>query len=97
MLFAHLKRILRLDRLRLRGPSGAKDEFLFAPPPKICGNWRSSSPFRRRSSLHKAKGANSSALIAFATPIRARQPRGFLNTICRERAFKGRLKKGSSP
>ena len=26
MLFAHLKRILRLDRLRLRGPSGAKDE-----------------------------------------------------------------------
>jgi hypothetical protein len=23
MLFAHLKRILRLDRLRLRGPSGA--------------------------------------------------------------------------
>ena len=30
MLFAHLKRILRLDRLRLRGPSGAKDEFLSA-------------------------------------------------------------------
>jgi hypothetical protein len=28
--FAHLKRILRLDRLRLRGPSGAKDEFLLA-------------------------------------------------------------------
>jgi hypothetical protein len=25
MLFAHLKRILRLDRLRLRGPRGAKD------------------------------------------------------------------------
>ncbi len=30
MLFAHLKRILRLERLRLRGPSGAKDEFLLA-------------------------------------------------------------------
>ena len=27
MLFAHLKRILKLDRLRLRGPDGAKDEF----------------------------------------------------------------------
>ncbi len=27
MLFAHLKRILRLDRLRLRGPNGARDEF----------------------------------------------------------------------
>ena len=28
MLFAHLKRILRLGRLRLRGPRGAQDEFL---------------------------------------------------------------------
>ena len=30
MLFAHLKRILKLSRLRLRGPCGAKDEFLLA-------------------------------------------------------------------
>jgi transposase len=30
MLFAHLKRVLKLDRLRLRGPSGAHDEFLLA-------------------------------------------------------------------
>jgi hypothetical protein len=30
MLFAHLKRILRLGRLRLRGPSGARDEFTLA-------------------------------------------------------------------
>ena len=30
MQFAHLKRILRLNRLRLRGPFGAKDEFLLA-------------------------------------------------------------------
>jgi hypothetical protein len=30
MLFAHLKRILRLDRLRLRGPRGARDEFHLA-------------------------------------------------------------------
>jgi transposase len=30
MLFAHLKRILQLDRLRLRGPCGARDEFLLA-------------------------------------------------------------------
>jgi hypothetical protein len=28
MLFAHLKRILKRDRLRLRGLSGARDEFL---------------------------------------------------------------------
>jgi transposase len=30
MLFAHLKRILKLDRLRLRGPTGARDEFTLA-------------------------------------------------------------------
>ena len=30
MLFAHLKRILRLSRLRLRGPSGAQFEFTLA-------------------------------------------------------------------
>ena len=30
MLFAHLKRILKLGRLRLRGPCGARDEFLLA-------------------------------------------------------------------
>jgi hypothetical protein len=30
ILFAHLKRILNLDRLQLRGISGARDEFLMA-------------------------------------------------------------------
>ena len=30
MLFAHLKRILKLSRLRLRGPRGAQDEFTLA-------------------------------------------------------------------
>jgi Transposase DDE domain len=30
VLFAHLKRILKVDRLRLRGPSGAHDVFLLA-------------------------------------------------------------------
>jgi hypothetical protein len=30
MLFAHLKRILGLDRLRLRGPNGARDKFHLA-------------------------------------------------------------------
>jgi len=30
ILFAHLKRILKLDRLRLRGLTGAHDEFLLA-------------------------------------------------------------------
>ena len=30
ILFAHLKRIMKLDRLRLRGLTGARDEFLMA-------------------------------------------------------------------
>ncbi len=30
MLFAHLKRLLQLGRLRLRGPNGARDEFHLA-------------------------------------------------------------------
>jgi hypothetical protein len=30
MLFAHLKRILHLDRLRIRGPNGARDELHLA-------------------------------------------------------------------
>jgi hypothetical protein len=30
ILFAHLRRILRLDRLRLRGPNGARDQCLLA-------------------------------------------------------------------
>jgi hypothetical protein len=29
-MFAHLKRILKLDRLHLRGPNGARDEFILA-------------------------------------------------------------------
>ena len=54
MLFAHLKRILKLGRLRLRGPRGAQDEFTLAaiaqnlrrlaklivrPPPAVAPCW----------------------------------------------------------
>ena len=43
VLFAHLKRILKLDpRLRLRGRRGARDEFLLDPPRRrTCDEWRS--------------------------------------------------------
>ena len=58
MRFAHLKRILRLDRLRLRGPRGAQDEFvlgaiaqnlkrlakLVAQPPPVTGPLSCMSP-----------------------------------------------------
>ena len=42
MLFAHLKRISRLDRLRLRGPCGARDEFLL---PATAQNLRKLAKF----------------------------------------------------
>jgi hypothetical protein len=60
MRFAHLKRILRLGRLRLRGPRGAQDEFvlaaiaqnlrrlakLLAHPPSVADSARHAGRFR---------------------------------------------------
>ena len=44
MLFAHLKRILNLTRLRLRGMNGARDEFLLAAAAqnlrRLAKSWR---------------------------------------------------------
>ena len=84
-LFAHLKRILRLGRLRHRGPTGANDEFLLAPPPKISGNWRSSSLIRRRSSPHEAKSQESASLTAPQIPSARARTAGFFNKIDVER------------
>src|SRR5688572_30495114 len=39
MLSAHLKAIPKLDRLPLRGPSGAHDEFLWRLPPRTYDEW----------------------------------------------------------
>ena len=47
ILFAHLKRILRLDRLRLRGPNGARDSSSWPPPSRTSGSSPSWSPSRR--------------------------------------------------
>jgi hypothetical protein len=41
MPFAHLKLILRLDRLRLRGPFGAQDDLLLAAPSRTSESWQS--------------------------------------------------------
>lgn len=49
MLFAHLKRILKLDRLRLRGLSGAHDEFLLAATAqnlRRLAKWVTATPSR---------------------------------------------------
>jgi Transposase DDE domain len=57
MLFARLKRILRLDRWHLRRPNGAKDEFLLAATAQNLRK-RSSSRFRRRTSPGEAQPPN---------------------------------------
>jgi Transposase DDE domain len=48
MLFAHLKRIPRMGRLRLRGPCGAQDEFLLAA---TAQNLKSSPKWPRHQGL----------------------------------------------
>ncbi len=50
MLFAHLKRILKLDHLRLRGLSGAQDEFLLAATAqnlRRMAQWCTPTPTKR--------------------------------------------------
>ena len=54
MLFAHLKQILRLARLRLRGPNGARDEFLLAA---TAQNLRRLARLRPIGALEAAAGA----------------------------------------
>ena len=54
MLFTHLKRILRLARLRLRGPNGARDEFLLAD---TAQNLRRLARLRPSGGLEAAIGA----------------------------------------
>jgi len=68
MLFAHLKRILRLDRLRLRGPSGAKDEFLLAATAQNLRKLAKLIPLPARSSPHKAERQESASLTAAQIP-----------------------------
>ncbi len=53
MLFAHLKRILGLTRLRLRGPLGVKDEFTL---PAIAQNLRKLAKLNPEAAAMKAVG-----------------------------------------
>jgi hypothetical protein len=95
MLFAHLKRILGLGKLRLRGPSGAKDEFLLAATAQNLRKLAKIIPFRRRSSPHEANRPISSRLDAIATVIPLVGPRGFFNAIGGKRALaEGRVRAG---
>jgi hypothetical protein len=65
MLFAHLKRILWLNRLRLRGPSGAKDEFLLAATAQNLRKLAKLIPLPAPYSPHEA------AQLNFASPAAA--------------------------
>jgi hypothetical protein len=59
MLFAHLKRILKLDRLRLRGPKGARDEFLLAATAQNLGKTGEIDPNAERTASPRCEARTS--------------------------------------
>ena len=73
MLVAHLKRILGLERLRLRGPCGASDEFLPVATAQTSTNWPRYSLYRCKLAKPDQKGART----RFAAPLSAPATRFF--------------------
>jgi hypothetical protein len=92
ILFAHLKRILRLDRLRLRRPSGAKDEFLLAATAQNLRKLAKLIPLPTPVFATSGEGLKSAALIAVATAVRSRRSRGSSTQF----AHSGRLESTSN-
>src|SRR5271163_5176040 len=84
MLFAHLKRILSSVDCACVARAEPKTSSYWPPPPKTYGNWRSSSPSRRRSSPHEAQRRGFASLTAAAHASRARLKTGFFNEILRK-------------
>src|SRR3974377_26505 len=74
MLFAHLKRILKLVRLRLRGPRGAQDEFTLAA---IAQN------LRRLAKLVARPPSAIAGVVAEPTPVSV--PRDAASPLLKER------------
>jgi hypothetical protein len=66
------------------------------PQPKICENWRSSSPFRRRSSPHEPPRPSFASLTAALHAQRCRQENGFFNEIRKYRSFVDGVVKGAN-
>jgi Transposase DDE domain len=82
MLFAHLKRILGLDRLRLRGPNGAKDEFLLAATAQNLRKLAKPIPLPAPIlGPHEAERPSFASLTAAADTHRGRLKTGFYNEI----------------
>jgi hypothetical protein len=101
MLFAHLKRIPRLTRLRLGGPNGASDEFLLAA---TAQNLRRLAPkadeYVSGSRVHvtPAKAAKSRQAVLLSRlrndvrSLLTRKLDDFFNDICASETFERRLK-----
>jgi hypothetical protein len=85
MLFAHLKRILRLGRLRLRGPNGAKDEFLLAATAQNLRKLAKLIPRPGPIFAHEAQRLSFAFLAAVLDAKRGRQENGFSIAIHVER------------
>jgi hypothetical protein len=81
MLFAHLKHILRLDRLRLRGRCGAHDEFLLAATAQNLRKLAKLIPHRRRSWRREATRPSSTFAPAFGDHYPDPSEADFFNTI----------------
>jgi hypothetical protein len=96
MRFAHMKRILRLDRLRLRGLSGVRDEVLLtATAQNLSGspNFSCSAPFGSDLSSVDAENGNrrrnkgelkQGAWLKLSTKLRKSNPNDFCNSISGE-------------
>jgi transposase len=73
MRFAHLKRILRLGRLRLRGPQGAQDEFVLAAIAQTRANRRARC-IRHRTHTHVPE-------LAPISPARPKAPETEITSV----------------
>jgi len=81
MLFAHLQRTLKLDRLRLRGPNGAKGEFLLAATAQNLRKLvQAHSPFRLQLRRARPNGRTLPRWQPSWTPLAAVSDR-----LCRHR------------
>jgi hypothetical protein len=87
MLFAHLERILRLGRLRLRGLNGAKDEFLLAATAQNLRKLAKLIPLPVPILATEGEEAGICLADSATNPKCGRHNRGFFNKIRRRQPF----------
>jgi len=91
MLFAHLKRILKLDRLRLRGPNGARDEFHLAATAQNLRKLATLVPSSPADTGLRGQHPSSTPLAAPRLPRPDNSKTYFFNGIGQERFPRQRL------